>query len=178
MVQQNTAEKFCITFAGAVGSSKSPISNYLSYNLNLPVFSNDSIRSEVSEDLKEFNQDEFKNRKNARLNAIFQSGISFILDASIDRQWGESLSKISESGYKFFVISIDISKELLTNLYKSKGYLESLKRLDQLWEDHQNFIKEYKDVVNLSITDETFPSRLELSLNAAKKWMSSLATKN
>jgi len=42
--------KFCLTFAGAAGSSKTPISNYLSTKLLLPVFNNDAIRTEVIED--------------------------------------------------------------------------------------------------------------------------------
>jgi len=40
-------EKFVILFAGAVGSSKSPIANYLSPKLNIPIFNNDAIRFEV-----------------------------------------------------------------------------------------------------------------------------------
>ncbi len=43
--------KKVILFAGAVGSGKTPISNYLSYKLNLPIYNNDAIRSEVIEDL-------------------------------------------------------------------------------------------------------------------------------
>ena len=39
-------KKFCITFAGAVGGSKTPIANFLSTKLNLPVFNNDAIRSQ------------------------------------------------------------------------------------------------------------------------------------
>ena len=42
-------QKICITFAGCVGSSKTPISNYLSTKLNLPIFNNDAIRSEIIE---------------------------------------------------------------------------------------------------------------------------------
>jgi cytidylate kinase len=54
-------KKICITFAGAVGSSKTPISNYLSSRLNLPIFNNDTIRSEVIEDLGVFDNKEVGN---------------------------------------------------------------------------------------------------------------------
>lgn len=60
-------KKICITFAGAVGSSKTPISNYLSTKLNLPIFNNDAIRSEVIEDLGIFDSEEHLKRRNARL---------------------------------------------------------------------------------------------------------------
>lgn len=40
-------KKFCVTFAGAVGSSKTPVTHYLSCAFCLPILSNDAIRTEV-----------------------------------------------------------------------------------------------------------------------------------
>lgn len=70
-----------------MGSSKSPIANYLSYNLNLPVLNNDCIRVEVTEDLSFLDQEEYERRKTERVNALINSEINFIYDASIDRIW-------------------------------------------------------------------------------------------
>jgi len=39
--------KYIVAFAGVVGSSKTPISNYLSGVFGLPVFNADAVRSEV-----------------------------------------------------------------------------------------------------------------------------------
>jgi adenylylsulfate kinase-like enzyme len=65
-------KKVCIIFAGAVGSSKTPISNYLSIKLNLPIFNNDAIRSEVIEDLGFFDSNEHIKRRNSRLEEIIK----------------------------------------------------------------------------------------------------------
>lgn len=161
----------CITFAGPVGSSKTPIATYLSWNLNLPVFNNDAIRSEVAEDLGKFDVEVYKQRQKERAEQLIQSGINCILDASIDREWPNVKPKLLEKGYKCFIISLDLSRELMEKLHKSKCYNESLERLDSIMADHENFLKEYKNEVNVSITDETFGKRLEICLESAKEWM-------
>ncbi len=79
--------KYIVTFAGPPGSSKTPITNYLSGKFGLPIFNNDSIRTEVTEDLLKFSEEEFRQRSLKRLNDLFNQGDSFILDASIDREW-------------------------------------------------------------------------------------------
>lgn len=63
----------CITFAGAIGSSKSPIANYLSISLGLPIFNNDSIRSEVTEDLGILDSKEYLKRRNKRFQELLKS---------------------------------------------------------------------------------------------------------
>lgn len=57
---------YCILFAGAIGSGKSPIANYLSYKFNLPVFNNDIIRTEVKEDLLRMDEEEYERRRSQR----------------------------------------------------------------------------------------------------------------
>jgi predicted kinase len=109
----------CITFAGPVGSSKTPIATYLSWNLNLPVFNNDAIRSEVAEDLGKFDVEVYKQRQKERAEQLIQSGINCILDASIDREWPNVKPKLLEKGYKCFIISLDLSRELMEKLHKS-----------------------------------------------------------
>lgn len=167
----------CITFAGPVGSSKTPIATYLSWNLGLPVFSNDAIRSEVAEDLGKFDVEVYKQRQKERAMKLIESGISCILDASVDRSWPEVKPRLQAKGYKCFIISLDLSKELMEKLHKAKGYNESLERLDSMMTDHKNFLSQYKDDVGFSITDGNFGQRLELCLEAVREWMKTVIKK-
>ncbi|MCK9272713.1 hypothetical protein M0P65_04155 [Candidatus Gracilibacteria bacterium] len=159
----------CITFSGCVGSSKSPITNYLSYNFNLPVFNNDAIRSEILEDFGEFNKDEYILRRNERCLSILESGKSFIFDASVDREWENLKLWLDKYNYDTFIISLDLSEKLLTKLYKAKNYSESLERLPELIKDHELFLEKYSKIVNLHITDELFLERLEISRRAVNE---------
>jgi hypothetical protein len=163
--------KYIIAFAGAVGSSKTPISSYLSWKLGLPVFNTDAIRSEVIEDLGELDRDEVMERVGQRLRELVKSEKSFILDASIDRKWGEYEAEFMKSGYEMFLVSMDLSKEKLIELYKAKEYGESLLRVDQLVLDHEEFLKNYGKIVNLRITDETFGDRLEIVEERVVEWV-------
>lgn len=165
------SKKFCITFAGAVGSSKTPISNYLSTKLNLPIFNNDAIRSEVIEDFGFFNNEEYLKRRNSRLGEILIAGNSFICDVSVDREWEGFKEKLIAFNYDFFIISLDLSKELLIKLYQAKNYLESLERIDELIEAHNKFLNEYSVDVNLHITDAEFLNRMQFSYDEIKKYL-------
>lgn len=162
--------KFCITFAAPIGSGKSPITNYLGFKLGLPAFNNDSIRTEVREDLLDFDQQEYEKRQLARARELVQSGQSFIYDASIDRKWEEFEPQLKQAGYSIFVISLDFSKELLTNIYKAKGYTE-FEALTRTYYDHQKFSADFPEAINLHLTDSEFKNRLELSFLAVKKWI-------
>ncbi len=165
------SSKFCITFAGAVGSSKTPIANYLSSRLLLPIHNNDAIRTEVVEDLGVFDQAEYLERRNDRLVFFLDQGWPFILDASMDRDWAQAKEVLQEKGYDHFVISLDLSKDFLAMLYERKNYHESRERLDQLVADHEAFLEAYKTDVNLHIKDADFPERLEKSYLAAQEWI-------
>ena len=167
-------QKICITFAGCVGSSKTPISNYLSTKLNLPIFNNDAIRSEIIENKGFLNIEEHKKIRDRRLKEVLDSWISFIADISIDREWIGFKEQLSKYTYKYFIISLDLSKELLIKLYQAKGYDESLKRLDTLLQDHEKFLERFSDDVGFSISDDQFLNRLELSLKNVDDWIKSL----
>ncbi len=160
--------KYCILFASPIGAGKSPIANYLSCNLNLPVFNNDNIRTEVLEDLGHPDEEEFKKRRDVRLKKVIDSGISFIYDASIDRTWSTYREELLEKGYRVLIISIDLSKEKLVNLYKVNGYT-AFEGLDRTYNDHQKFLKEYSRDVSVSIGDNEFNSRLDIVLEMARR---------
>ena len=163
--------KILVTFAGAVGSSKTPIAFHLSYKFNLPIFNTDAIRSEVTEDLLIFNKEEYKSRRDKRLKALIDKGESFILDASIDREWASRRESILKKGYQIFIVSIDISRDFLINLYKAKGYEESLKRVDDLYNDHKKFLRNFSKDISLHIKDKDFKKRLNLSENKLKEFL-------
>lgn len=165
-------KKVIITFAGMIGSSKSPIAHYLSCMFGLPIFNVDAIRSEVTEDYLEFNLEEFCHRREERLKDMAEKNESFILDASIDRNWQDYKETIGDLGYKVFIISIDLSKEFITRLYQAKGYDESLKRIDTLYDQHEEFLKNFGQDVSLHIGDAEFHERLMLSENKFREWLS------
>lgn len=163
-----TDKPLCIIFAGAIGSSKTPIANYLSYKLNLPVFNNDAVRNEVIEDLGSLDAKVYEGRRDERVKEILKNKTSFIYDASIDRVWKELKQWLQKSNYKWFIISLDLSKNFLIELYKNKGYGESLTRIDNLILEHQQFVNENTEEINLSINDNNFKKRLGLSYSAIK----------
>ncbi len=167
-------QKICITFAGCVGSSKTPISNYLSTKLNLPIFNNDAILSEIIENKGFWDIEEHRKIRDRRLKEVLDSWISFIADISIDREWIGFKEQLSKYTYKYFIISLDLSKELLIKLYQAKGYDESLKRLDTLLQDHEKFLERFSDDVGFSISDDQFLNRLELSLKNVDDWIKGL----
>lgn len=166
--------KFVITFAGVVGSSKSPISNYLSTKLNLPIFNNDAIRTEVLEDLKIFDSEEYTSRRNSRLKEVLESGISFICDVSVDREWSKIKEQLLANNYRWYIISLDLSKELLVKLYQVKGYNESLKIIDKLINEHNIFLEENIGDINLHLTDNDFKNRCQIGYKKTSEWINNL----
>lgn len=164
-------KKYCVLFAGPVGSSKTPTAYHLSYTFNIPIFSHDAIRTEVAEDLLNYDQQEYQNRKNERLKKILENGCSFVYDSSIDRSWKELKEILLKYGYEWFIASFDLSREFLSTLCKIKGYNETLGRIDSLLKDHQNFILRYNQEVDISINDQNFSGRLELVVNKLLYWI-------
>lgn len=168
-------QPICVLFAGAVGSSKSPIALHLSWNLGLPIFSTDAIRTEVHEDTLSNEEDPklYQDLVTSRMQQVLKTKHSFIFDSSVDRKYARVKKELKNNGYKTFLISLNLSKKLLTKLYLSKGYLESLKRIDNLLKGHENFIKEFGNKVNLNIDDKNFTNRLALSLSALENHLKS-----
>ena len=162
--------KYIVLFAAPVGTSKTPIAYFLSSKLSLPIHSNDAIRSEVAEDLLFFDQKEYEKLRDKRLEEIFKKGNSFIVDASIDREWDNYKNLINESNYKVFIISIDLSKEFIVKLFKTKDYT-AFDKLDGWINDHEEFLKKYKNLINFHITEEIFKNRLQLSFEKLQEWI-------
>lgn len=167
--------KKCILFAGPIGCSKTPVAIYLSWNLGLPVFNTDAIRIEVVEDKMKylFEDEEYLKRRNERANRLVRLGNNFIFDASMDRTWEETKKELAENGYQYFIISFDLSYDFWRKLSKAKHYENDEEVFKKVYQDHLDFVKENKGIVGLTITDQNFKDRLELSLKAAQKFLSS-----
>lgn len=167
-------KKYCILFAGMVGSSKTPIAHFLSCNLGLPIFDNDAIRTEVVEDFMDFdvNDDQYLARRDKRMHELVMSGYSFISSSGIDRSWRTIKPVLVENDYEIFIISIDLSRTFIEKLYIAKGYADSLERIELLYQEHEEFLKYFTKDVSLQIRDEKFPDRLELSLKKVQNWIS------
>ena len=80
-------------------------------------------------------------------------------------------SKLSEYGYDWFIINMDLSKEKLVELYTRKNYNDSLPRLDQMIAEHNKFLQEYGEDINISIKDNDFRDRLKLSYSAVSDFI-------
>jgi len=164
----------CITFAGPAGCSKSPVAHYLSCEFGLPVLTNDVVRSEVREDYPsgEFNQEEYTRRVIARIKKFAADNKTFIYDASNDRHWLKFLDNFeSPDSYEFAVISFDLSEKFYKKLLKAKGYTDIYELADRYLADHKKFLKEHSDVVACTITDESFPQRLETAREAVYQFV-------
>lgn len=162
--------KYCITLAGVPGSSKSPIAHHLGWNLGLPIFNNDTLRTEVREDLGKFDQTSYEMRRDERTKLLLDNGISFIYDTSVDRFWETHSKRLVEAGYEVFIISLDLTRDFINALYEAKGYQEYA-QLDIYIPDHEDFLVDYGHLVNLHIDDGKFSDRLNLSLSAVKDWI-------
>ncbi len=182
---------YAVVFAGVPGTSKSAIAYNLSWNFNLPILSNDSVRFEVKEDLRveslsikedlvfsTANQNgalaEYEKRIKERRNTILAIGRSVIFDGSVDRRWGEVKEELQEHSYDWFMINMELSRPFLTGLYMSTGRESFMPQLSDYMEDHRRFLSRYADDIYLEITDEDFSDRLQVSVNGLRQFLGSV----
>lgn len=166
---------FCITFAGTPGSQKSPVANYLSHSIGLPVFEHDAIRHELEAELlqPEAPHDEYIRRRNERQRRLLEAGRSFIYDASIDRGWPRLKPLLKERGYDWFIIDMHISREFSEKLQRNHGK-ELPDDADRWFSEHDDFHRRHDDEVGLRINDDNFGQRMDLALNAVRRWRSTV----
>ena len=150
----NNKKPICITFSWTIWSGKSTISNYLSTKLNLPIFSNDSLRSEVFQDYWETNKTVHLELRNKRMEEVLKSGNSFIWDFSIDREWKDYKQLLSNYNYRFFLICIHSDSTSTTE----QKWPSSLKNFNE----HELFLNTYTSDLNLHITQENFKDRMNI----------------
>src|SRR4051812_12106479 len=115
----SSKKPYAVVFAGVSGSSKTPISNYLSWKFGLGILNADQLRAEVKEDfLVETILDpkalaEFEKRYRERSEEILQSGRPIIFDGSVDRRWQERKDQLESHGYTWFLVSLNLSMDFL-----------------------------------------------------------------
>lgn len=146
----------------------------MSCNLGLPILNNDVIRTEVTEDLGAFNQNEYLKRRDERILQMIHSDINFIYDASVDREWTNWKDRIESLKYEHFIISIDLGQSFLKKIHADKGYVETNERIDQVIADHNNFLSKFESEVGVHISEQDFPNRLKISYDAVKNWLQNL----
>ena len=162
----------CITFAGAIGSSKTPIANYLSHTIGLPIYNNDAVRTEIIEDLGYLDNDILVHKRDEAILNILKNRRTFICDTSQDRVWKDFKSELLKNDYDWFIISLNVSKDKLTELYSVKGYTESLLKIDQTLLEHETFLHTYQNDIGLHINDTNFNNRIQLSYSAVTRFLS------
>lgn len=165
-------KKHVITFAAPVATTKSQISYYLSINNNLPILNNDSLRKEIFTKFAVFDGGAHKELLINRLEQAFELGNNFILDASIDRQWGFLKEEfLDKYGFGHFIISLDLTNNKIRSLYNSGTGLNEDNHARETFDDHQKFLMEYADLINVSITDEKFEDRFLIADNSYKSYL-------
>lgn len=157
-------------FAGVPGSSKSPVAHHLGWNLGLPIFNNDTLRTEIAEDSGEVELGRYEALRDARLEQLLALNHSFIYDASVDRQWLNAKKWLDDHDYEHFVINMDLDRSFIEKIYKAKGYTQ-VDKLDGWFDDHEKFNNSHADIVNVRIGTEDFSNRLDIALNAVNNWI-------
>jgi len=173
--------KKVILFAGCPESGKTPIAYWLSQNLGLAIWSNDAVRTEVSEDYGWFLSSEdgrarYFSLRDERCGKLLESGKDFVLDASVDRTWTEKKKLLEQHGYEWLIISLDLSQEKLEHLYVETRYDAGLgegwtAQLKSWIEDHAKFLEKHGAEVGLHIDDDNFRDRLRLSLEKVEEFV-------
>ena len=169
--------KFVVTFAGVPGSSKSIVDKQLTLNCGLPIVNKDQLRHEVKENLMLSNINNpkalsrFEELSKTVHNQVFSTGISIILDRSVDRKWGILKQDLIKYGYEWFLISFDYSSEFMSKLYIATNRQWAVAQLDAYDKQHQDFLKNYSRDVNLHLEDADFTNRVKICVNAVDRWI-------
>jgi len=165
---------FVICFAGVPGSGKSPIAHYLAVELALTRFERDQIRKEVRDDLwtADINRpdalEEFNKRSDDRQRELIVRNISHVLDSSVDRSWSKTKRMYEDAGFRWFLISLDVSDEYMIRLYDLYGNTRK-QALINYSNQHKAFLRDHSKDVNISIKEENYSKRLTLC-KSAKLW--------
>ncbi|MEX2006964.1 MAG: hypothetical protein WD877_02255 [Candidatus Saccharimonadales bacterium] len=182
------SKPFAIVFAGVPGSSKSIIAYYLSGKFGIPIFSNDGLRYEVKEDLLINNlilkEDllaeginapkalaEYEKRLSQRREELLGTGRPIIFDGSIDRRWAEAREQLLKHQYSWFMISINLSREFLENLFSATNRAAFIPKLDKYFGQHERFLEKYGHEVSIEINDKSFKDRLKVSAEALQNFI-------
>jgi len=150
--------KLVICFSGIPGSGKTTLAAELEKKLKAIRVSNDDIRSVIESDAVT-NRDQREDLKEKFLDWFFVEvkkwpNGTILLDSGIDRRYLELKQRFND--YKFFVISIEISKELAIERLKARqGHRSKLQpmldSMDRWITDKKEFDNKYSSEVDYRI---------------------------
>jgi hypothetical protein len=171
---------YAVVFAGVPGTSKSPLSHYISCEFGLPILNTDQIRFEVREDfrIKDIREQggigEFQRRLQDRFSRLLASKVPFIFDGSMDRHWAERKQSFQQAGYDCFMIDMELSREFLIGFYNAtnRGSWADT-NLDFYLGQHNDFMAKFAGDVNLRIDDDSFADRLKIAADGLRMFLSS-----
>lgn len=160
----------CICFAGVPGCDKSSVAYRLSWELGMPIFSNDAIRKEIKiEHEGELDIPAYDERRKEYMDSLFSQHRSFIYDASVDRRWEEFKQEAGKNGYDWLLISFDLSPDFVRELGKSSASTIAEEHMINYHKHHQKFLEQFGSDATLRITDDIFSRRFELALEVTKE---------
>ncbi len=152
-----------VLFAGPAGCGKTQVSHHLSWNMGIPIFSNDVIRTEFKTPTSLNKPADYEKVRDTKLKKLLKKKKSFVFDASIDRLWDEYKELICSS-HRVYVISFDLSYGFYKDLVFGKYGDE--KRLAKWYKEHGLFLRKNPEIVSFSIADDDYKDRLEIVLDA------------
>ena len=169
-------QPYVICFSGMPGTFKSQLAHRISLQYALPRFERDLLREEAKTDhdtddvndplaLKQFNE-----TTQRLVDDLLSRKISFVLDSSVDRRWPEIKSQLTAAGYKFMVISLDLSEGYVRSFYERYA-TDNLPHFEGYSAQHQAFVQEHQADIALSIKDADIPRRIELALAAVARFL-------
>lgn len=62
-----------------------------------------------------------------------------------------------------------MNRDTLLKFYETKSYFESMNMIDKVYEDHQNFLMEFSDDVDIHVDVNNYEKRLDVVYKAVKK---------
>ena len=176
---------YIVTFAGVPGTGKTPIAFHISYSFGLPIIQMDAIRLEVREDLLVDNNDdeevreEYLKRSIGRYQELLRKGTCFIDDSSADRSWkqnkGDQFYQLQEYGYDYLIISMDLSKSFIEKLHTANKSVSN-EKLNEYYDDHQEFLTLYSNDIGVHITDDTYIDRMKLCESVVSNFIADRTT--
>ncbi|HET7320091.1 MAG TPA: hypothetical protein VFI84_00720 [Candidatus Saccharimonadales bacterium] len=171
------SKPYAVVFAGVPGSSKSIVAHELSCQFGLPIYSTDNVRFEVREDLRAdtINRPdalrEFNKRNSDRWKGFLALQRPIIRDGSVDRTWPDVKSELLAAGYDWFMIDMELSQEFIEKLYKDTGRPVAVQQLPMYLAQHNSFMADYEQDVDVFITDDNFHNRRAVAVAGLQRYL-------
>jgi predicted kinase len=142
-------QKCIIYFAGIPGSGKSTLARILEKKLSAPRISSDEIREYCEKRASQIPESSIIQKTIGEWITKAPNTI-YIIDASIDRSFNNSIQYADSNGIEYFIISIEIDENTAITMLENRTKGDSLKLPPKDFiQDHQNFLN--KVIPNISL---------------------------